>query len=689
MSTTGSTSKATTPSLEQLSKTIQQLTNENNTLKTKLVEHNKDGLKMPPPATYDGTPGQLRAFLTQMRTYQRFHLGAIANVTDQVLLAGAYLRGDALSWFEPYQRAYHETNSSEWSGDVARMFKHYANFEEAIKGAFGDPDEEREAERRLLTLGQRGSAANYAAQFRQQASRLHWDDEPLIAQFYRGLKDEVKDELVKDDRPATLSEYIERAVRIDTRQYERRVEKRNKGWVSTPKPKSLVRKHHTTAYGQHGGPMELDAAERKGLPKSKEEQKCFNCGKKGHYARNCRNKKPWTKVPEPPKQVNHTNHASMTWAACYDDNCTTHKSDKEAAGWYPKNHRIRTIAVGERGAASEQLSHDSDTDSFTEAMWEQAHGHARERRTPSPEQELEEDSPDLPSGREDGMTTVEEPRLAPEGIITSINLWGRPRYEVLRDEISERPHWEDDPKLVPQGRHHERISWAACIYDQCMEHFNHKAYNDFFPIRVPGQVIPRPYTREELRHWILKQRYHYEDPPYATFCVDPCKPLPCLRKEITWEQCSEVDCSIHARNKVEGWHEWHHGGFQITPPLGLYDPKNPEHEGPKIGGVEIPRHESSWDHEQRIQYLEGYERRVRAATRAQRVHLGPSAQEWEQTNEMLGYDARTWSNDQERETGQRPTFGELWEEKRRRDRTTATNRHILRPSRAGKGLGRS
>ena len=40
--------------------------------------------------------------------------------------------------------------------------------------------------------------------------------------FYEGLKEEVKDELYKVDRPDSLNEYIAIAIRIDDRQYVRK-----------------------------------------------------------------------------------------------------------------------------------------------------------------------------------------------------------------------------------------------------------------------------------------------------------------------------------------------------------------------------------------------------------------------------------------------------------------------------------
>ena len=39
--------------------------------------------------------------------------------------------------------------------------------------------------------------------------------------FYEGLKEEVKDELYRDEEPNTLTKYIAIAIRINNRQYAR------------------------------------------------------------------------------------------------------------------------------------------------------------------------------------------------------------------------------------------------------------------------------------------------------------------------------------------------------------------------------------------------------------------------------------------------------------------------------------
>ena len=54
---------------------------------------------------------------------------------------------------------------------------------------------------------------------------MEWDDQPLISCFYKGLREDVKDELVKVKRPKDLSAYIALAVEIDYRLYERRIER--------------------------------------------------------------------------------------------------------------------------------------------------------------------------------------------------------------------------------------------------------------------------------------------------------------------------------------------------------------------------------------------------------------------------------------------------------------------------------
>jgi hypothetical protein len=106
------------------------------------------------------------------------------------------------------------------------VFEDYNQFEKELRKVFGDQDERVYAQDRLVRLRQTKSTSAYTILFRQDSIRAGINEEGLIQLFYNGLKDDVKDELYKEDRLTTLDEYIAKAIRIDNRQYVRKQQRK-------------------------------------------------------------------------------------------------------------------------------------------------------------------------------------------------------------------------------------------------------------------------------------------------------------------------------------------------------------------------------------------------------------------------------------------------------------------------------
>ena len=78
----------------------------------------------------------------------------------------------------------------------------------------------------MQSLRQTEFAANYASKFQQLAAQTQWGTVPLVAQFYKGLKERVKDNIAQVNRPSQLQSMITLAIRINDRQYERELERK-------------------------------------------------------------------------------------------------------------------------------------------------------------------------------------------------------------------------------------------------------------------------------------------------------------------------------------------------------------------------------------------------------------------------------------------------------------------------------
>jgi hypothetical protein len=271
---------------------------------TALVGEIDKNIKYKTIEPFTGERNKLTGFLLQLRLYVKFNGERFRSETEQVLWAVTLLEGKAIHWIEGFLEDYlqntnalGEIKEDKMEDTTVKIFKTWNGFLEEIKVNFGVMDERKEAERAIESLRQKGSATSYTRDFQRYSTRTEWGDEALRYQYRKGLKDFVKDELLRTGHSTdTLESLITAACEIDNAWYERSMEKKGK---YDPDYKRMGEGRNRTQRSYNvgrGDPMELDATgpsePKKWTLEEKrklmDERKCFNCGRPGHMARNCK-----------------------------------------------------------------------------------------------------------------------------------------------------------------------------------------------------------------------------------------------------------------------------------------------------------------------------------------------------------------------------------------------------------------
>ena len=294
-------------------------------------------LKLATLTIFTGNCKKLDTFLLQLTLYFKFNQSSFATDANRVQYAAYYLQGEVEEWFRPYIQEYvdNKDNPSQAEESTRRMFASFNRFKSEIRMVFGDIDRERTAERDLIKLRQTKSTADYTAHFTRLSAATNWEDAALTAMYYIGLKDVMKDKITRGDQPDNLRAMTIMAIRIDNRLYEQCKEKGQTTYSDKQKTTAYTSGHKRNK-NQHRnsnkyGPklMEIDTIKLK--KKKTFDRDCYNCGKKGHLARDCRGPQQTKKLGKARKP----NHETLSWIGCYDNDCKVHQSEKEGASWYP------------------------------------------------------------------------------------------------------------------------------------------------------------------------------------------------------------------------------------------------------------------------------------------------------------------------------------------------------------------
>ncbi|CAD0055203.1 unnamed protein product [Aureobasidium pullulans] len=230
----------------------------------------------------------------------------------------------------------------------------FAKFKTEIRRIFGISNEDKVAVRHIQHIRQHTSASEYAAKFQEHAQVTDWDDSALMTMYRRGLKENVKDELMRAGmKIEDLDDLIRATIEIDDNLYERAMERRH----DIAPEASLATSHTATA---KEGTTSATAISTRILTDPSQWNSMLP--KKGHMARDCHSKnkvprrqfnmmqrrsyvEPERVEPEEPKpkieDLKYDYHGRLSWTACYDDSCLIHYSSKMESGWFPSRPKGR------------------------------------------------------------------------------------------------------------------------------------------------------------------------------------------------------------------------------------------------------------------------------------------------------------------------------------------------------------
>jgi hypothetical protein len=275
--------------------------------------------RMRDPEPYDGDREKLYIFLTQCELIFAGSEHQFASEQAKALYAISYLRGPAFTWAQPL------ISSSHRLGRLPPAIESWRAFSTALTDLYGDRNLVRNKEQELMVLNQTTSVAAYATEFRRIEQYIAWNEPALMAHFYRGLRPGVKDGLVTiQPFPENLTQLIEDSNRIDSRIFERQLERKATSTVQThsrpattqnsrmqfnPRTPQATPSHSQLSPAAPvqsipaptavGGPtpMELDSSSSRRITEAEKQRRrdhhlCMYCGGSNHFRANCPHRRP-------------------------------------------------------------------------------------------------------------------------------------------------------------------------------------------------------------------------------------------------------------------------------------------------------------------------------------------------------------------------------------------------------------
>jgi len=170
--------------------------------------------------TFTGEWEKLWAFLTKLKLYIEFNHKKFRFKMNKKLYTVFLLKNAVFNWVDLKLHEFLNKMIKKRNEDKKSIFGDYRKFKEKLWWVFGIVNEKQAAEQCIHILWQNESVIKYSTEFQWIATLTEWDDEALTSQYYWGLKDTIKDEIVRMNRSENLQKMIDAFINIDSWQWE-------------------------------------------------------------------------------------------------------------------------------------------------------------------------------------------------------------------------------------------------------------------------------------------------------------------------------------------------------------------------------------------------------------------------------------------------------------------------------------
>jgi len=175
-----------------------------------------DVLKISAFDAFTDERGKLQAFLIKLKLYIKFNQAKFRFKMNKGLFIILYFKDAAFDWVDLKLHEFLNKTSKKQMNDKKFIFSNYKKFKNELQRAFRVVDKKQAAKRQLHILKMNKLTAKYVAEFQWVTALMNWDDDTLVLQYYWGLNEAIKDEIVRMNWPEELQNMINIFININS-----------------------------------------------------------------------------------------------------------------------------------------------------------------------------------------------------------------------------------------------------------------------------------------------------------------------------------------------------------------------------------------------------------------------------------------------------------------------------------------